>query len=235
MDFNTEKNRGSSPEPNEGSRDASRDSVEFDFRDPVNSFAETVRTIALDPIGFFRGLSRSGDYVNPLVFSLICFEVFAIVGGLVGFIGALISPERGFLGAVVSFVLLVLLMPLIAAIVVFASAAVYHLVVYLLVKPSNSGFEATFRVLAYVSIVVIPLAAVTLVAWIPVAGFILNTIASIAATAYALYLAVIGVREVHETTTGRAVLVMVIPTAASFLIMLALVLMGVGAFFFLAR
>lgn len=235
MDFHTETNSGGEREPGGRRPATSGTAPEFTLSDPVNSFLAAVRAIVTTPVGFFGGIARRGDFVNPLVFALVCFEVFVIVGGVVGLIGALVSPERGFFGALGSFLALVILMPVIAAMVLFASAGIYHLVAYLIIKPSTSGFEATFRVLAYSSIVLLPMAAVALVAWIPVVGPVLNIIASLAATAYALFLTVVGVREVHETTTGRAVLVMVIPSAVSTLVLLALVLAGAGAVFFFTR
>ena len=235
MDFHTETNSGGSREPDGESPRSSGTSTEFDLSDPVNSFVVTARAIALTPVDFFGGMRRQGDFVNPLVFVIICFEVFALAGGLAGLVGALIRADEGFLGALISFLLFVLLMPVVGAGVVFGSAAIYHLVAYLIIKPSTSGFEATFRVLAYVSVVMIPLAAVALVAWIPVLGPVLNIVASFAATAYALFLTVVGIREVHETTTGKAVLVMVIPSVVSFLILLIPLLAGAGALFFFTR
>ena len=59
----------------------------------------------------------------------------------------------------------------------------------------NSGFRATFRVLAYAAVV-------NLVSWIPILGLLVGL--------YGLYLQIVGLREVHETTTGRAVLVLVV-------------------------
>lgn len=235
MDFHTETNPGGSREPGGRSAVASGAGVEFTISDPVNSFVATTHAIALTPVAFFSGLARQGDFVNPLVFSIICFEVFALAAGVAGLIRALISADGGFLGALVSFLLFLVLMPAVGALVIFVSAAIYHLVAYLIVKPSTSGFEATFRVLAYVSVVMIPLAAVTLVAWIPLVGPVLNIVASFAATGYVLFLTVVGVREVYETTTGKAVLVMVIPSAVSFLILLIPLLAGAGALFFFTR
>src|SRR5215217_1765159 len=54
---------------------------------------------------------------------------------------------------------------------------------------NNTGYEATFRVAAYSSVVY-------LVSWIPVLGWIVGAI-------YGIYLGVVGIRAVHGTTTGR--------------------------------
>ena len=235
MDFNTETNPR---DPNEPARETSEahggeSGTEFRLADPITSFATTARAIVFTPASFFGGMARRGDYLNPLAFSLICFEIFALIGGIVGFVENLFDPNVGILGALGSFFLLVLLTPIAGAILVFISAAIYHLAVYLLVR-SSSGFEATFRVLAYASIASVPIAAVALVTWIPLVGPILNSIVSLAATVYALFLTIVGVREAHGTTTGKAVLVTVIPTVVLVLIFLLLVLIGVGAVIFFA-
>ena len=237
MDFNTETNpRG----PGEAGREPSGASdgatgPEFDLSDPANSFLAVVQAIVRTPVAFFGRMPLRGDYLNPLAFSLICFETFALAGGLVGFVGDLIDPNVGFIGTLGSFFLFVLLMPVVGVMLVFFSAAIYHLVVYLLARPTASGFEATFRILAYTTIVMVPLAAVALVVWIPLAGPVLNIAVSFAAVVYALFLTVVGVRETHETTTGKAILVAVVPVTVSFVILLLLILVGAGAVFFFTR
>jgi hypothetical protein len=60
------------------------------------------------------------------------------------------------------------------------------------------------------------------VGWVPVLGPLVATVASIV-------LSVIGVREVHETTTGKAALVVLIPAAVGVLIALLLIALVVGA------
>lgn len=94
-------------------------------------------------------------------------------------------------------------------------SGVYHLLVLALVRPSNAGFEATFRVVCYVS-------AIQLLTWIP----ILNIIAGI----YGLYVAYFGIREVHATTRQRAAAVVAIPVLV--LIVLAILFGAVLAALF---
>jgi hypothetical protein len=221
MDFNTgtggTRDPGGSPsEPS--SPPPGRSSVaaggEFNYQDPVQSFITTVQRVVLQPVDFYRGLQRRGDFINPLIFAIICYEVFTILSGLLALAG--IGTPRGF----GEFIISLILAPILAAIGLFIGAGILHLLVMLIVGSGNSGFEATFRVSAY--------AAVTsLVSWIPIVGFI--------AGLYGIYLAVVGVREVHATTTGKAVLVVLIPVAV--VIVLALILLAIGAalFFSLQR
>jgi len=217
MDFNTGTGgTGSSGEPpsrSEGpSRGPSRSAaaIEFNYQDPVQSFIATVQAVVLRPVEFFRGILRQGDFINPLIFAIICYEVFTILSGLFSLAG--ISGRQGF-GA---FIVSLIVAPILGAVGLFIWAGILHLLVMLIVGSRNSGYEATFRVGAY--------SAVTLlVSWIPFIGFIANL--------YSVYLEIVGIREVHNTTTGKAALVVLIPAAVAILLVLILVAIGVALFF----
>ena len=187
---------------------------EFSYQDPVQSFISTVQRVVLQPVDFYRGILRRGDFVNPLIFAVICYEIFTILSGIFHLAG--IGGQRGFGGFIASLILA----PIFAAIGLFIGAAILHLLVMLIVGSGNSGFEATFRVGAY--------AAVTsLVSWIPFIGWI--------ASLYGIYLAIVGIREVHATTTGKAVLVVLIPAAVLFILALILIAAGLALFFSLRQ
>ena len=182
---------------------------DYNLSDPINSFIDTVRRVVLQPVGFFASLPRSGNFLNPLVFALICIEISAILGGLLGLVG--VGADRG-LG---SFIASIIAAPIGGAIGLFIVAGVLYLLVRLVVGAGNSGFEATFRVASYAAVV-------NLVSWIPIIGWLLGL--------YGIYLAVVGIREMHETTTGKAALVVLIP--AGVILLLVLVgLLAAGAVF----
>jgi len=180
---------------------------EFNLQDPVGSFIRTAQNVVINPIGFFRGIPKQGNFVNPLVFALICAVISGILGGIVNFLIGLAfsSGNQGIAGAFLSLIGNIILTPIGVAIGLFIGAGIYHLLVLLLVRPSNAGFEATFRVVAYASVI-------QLVSWIPIVGII--------AGLYAVVLSVLGIREVHNTTTGKALLVVLIPVAVLLLIAL---------------
>jgi len=195
---------------------------DYDLSNPVESFVDTVRRVVLQPVGFFAGLPRSGSLLNPLVFALICTEISVILGGILGLVGVREGfvagygfqvPENQDFG---EFIGSVIFAPIGSAISVFVIAGIAHLLVMLIVGATNSGFGATFRVASY--------AAVTsLVSWIPIIGGLLGL--------YGIYLAVVGIREMHQTTTGKAVIVVLFPV----LLILLLALLGLlvaGAVFF---
>jgi hypothetical protein len=182
---------------------------DYNLSNPVDSFVDVVRRVVARPAEFFSGIPRRGNYVPPLVFALICIEVSTILGGLLRLAwrtetaGGLRYQGVGYnLG---SFLADVILSPIGAAIGLFVFAAIAHLLVMLFVGGANSGYEATFRVVCYVSVT-------SLVNWIPVIGGFLAL--------YGLYLAVVGIREAHATTTGRAALVVLLPIGVIVLLVL---------------
>ena len=195
---------------------------DYDLSNPVESFVDTVRRVVLQPVGFFAGLPRSGSLLNPLVFALICTEISVILGGILGLVGVREGfvagygfqvPENQDFG---EFIGSVIFAPIGSAISVFVIAGIAHLLVMLIVGATNSGFGATFRVASYASVT-------SLVSWIPIIGGLLGL--------YGIYLAVVGIREMHQTTTGKAVIVVLFPV----ILILVLALLGLlvaGAVFF---
>ena len=149
MEFNTGTGGtgdagGSPPGPGRPSLGASGSAAgaEFRYTEPVQTFIATVQGVVLQPVSFFRGILRQGDFVNPLSFAIICYEVSAILGGLLQLVG--IGRNIGFGGFISS----IILAPIIAAIGLFIGAGIIHLLVMLIIGSRNAGFEGTFRVLA---------------------------------------------------------------------------------------
>ncbi len=195
---------------------------EFTYTDPVQSFVGTVRELVTQPVGFFRGIARQGDYVNPLIFALVCTVISAVIGGFLGILYATVGiGDAGVGEAVGAFVASVFFMPIILTIALFVGAGILHLLVALIIKPADTGFEATFRVVSYANVT-------ELVSWVPVLGPLVAAVASVV-------LAIIGVREVHETTTGKAALVVLIPAAVGMLVALFLIVVVGAALFFAAQ
>lgn len=189
-----------------------RESEGFDLSRPVRSFVSTVRRVLFEPVRFFGRLPRRGRALNPVMFALLC----ALISAPLAFLAALFDPLvgddtpdlrdslarlvaelGGSAAAVIVVVLAVLVLaPLLALLVLYVGAAIYHILIKIFVRPEDTGFQATLRVVAYTS-------AVDLLTWIPLLGLL--------ASLYGLYLAFVGIREMHETTTGRALAVISLP------------------------
>jgi hypothetical protein len=139
-----------------------------------------------------------------LLFAIICALISAVIGGVLAFIISL-ATGNGFGGSFVGLVTNIIFIPIGTAIGLFIGAAIYHLLVLLLIRPSHAGYEATFRVVAYAAV----LQLLSWLAFIPILGILVG----IAIGVYNIVLTVIGVREIHATTTGRAAAVVLIPVA----------------------
>ena len=196
--------------------------ADYDLSNPVESFADVVRRVVLQPARFFAGLPRRGSLLNPLVFALICTEIAAILGGILSLAGAggafvtgygFEAPKNQGVG---EFIGSVVFAPIGGAIGVFVVAGIAHLLVRLVVGTTNAGFGATFRVSAYTSVT-------SLVSWIPFVGGILAL--------YGIYLAVVGIREMHGTSTGKALVVVLLPVIV-IVVLAVLGLLVAGAIFF---
>ena len=199
---------------------------EFDYRDPVGTFVKATRGVLTRPADFFRGLARGGDYLSPVFFAVICYEIYAVLAGIISLLfGGIASIGSGTAGeqaagaatSVGGFILGVIVAPFFAALILFVMAGIKHLLVMLIVGSSNAGFEATLRVQSYTF-------ATRLFWWIPILG-------SLAGFVYGIYLSIVGIREVHSTTTGKAALVVLIPVGAVLLLTLLLaVVIGAAIF-----
>jgi hypothetical protein len=200
---------------------------EFNLSDPLGSFVDVVRRVVLQPAQFFAAMPRSGPLLNPLVFAVICIEISALLSALLVLAGVQENPgfnpnPQNALPSVFtpgSALASIIVAPIAGAIGLFIAAAIQQLLVRLIVGANNSGFGATFRVASYTQVT-------GLVNWIPIVGPLLSL--------YGLYLAIVGIREAHDTTTGKAALVILIPFAV-ILVVALIVLIVAGIAFFTQR
>jgi hypothetical protein len=227
VDFNTGSGGGSGaggssggtgvPPPPRASGGAA--AGDFDYRELIPSFIRTVREVLLNPVNFYRGVPRQGNFLSPVLFAAICSLISAVIGGILGFIlrVALGNAVGGSFGRLVSTIIGA---PIGTIIGLFIGAAIYHLLVLLIVRPRHEGYEATFKALAYASAVNV----FSFLAFIPILGILVV----IAIGIYNVVLTVIGIREMHATTTGRAVAVVLIPVVI-FLILGILLFAAIAA------
>ncbi len=180
---------------------------EFTMVDPVGSFVSTVTGVVTAPAVFFNNIRKTGDLVSPLVFSLICYAIAGVLGGVF----ALVLGNG--IGRALSTIILA---PIISTLFLFVVAGIIHLFVMLLVKPSGTGYESTYRATAY------SLPISSLVSWVPFIGPFIG----FAVGLYTIYLSIIGVRELHSTTTQSAALAVLIPVGIFLLLGLCLFILA---------
>ncbi len=151
----------------------------------ILGFIDTWKAVIKTPSNFFEKMSKTGGYVDPLKFLLICNIPSAIFMGL--FNGAALASILG----VATLAIAPLFMLIFTVIATFIGAIFVHIGVLIFAGKDRSGFEATFGILSYAQ-------AVAVVSWIPLIGII--------PALYGIYLGVVGIMKVHQTTGFRAVL-----------------------------
>ena len=162
----------------------------FDPLGPFVTYGRTVVAVVNGPAPFFRdqALRHPTAPVTPsLVFALASIGLSTLVGWLLGAAVpsmALATYSNVLLCAVIG-----------GALTLGPGSILVHLLVKLLV-PGHKGYRFTLRALAYSQVA-------ALAACLPGAGG--------ASVLGAVGLSIVGVREVHQTTPGRAAVVVLVP------------------------
>ncbi|MFH1737355.1 MAG: YIP1 family protein, partial [bacterium] len=172
----------------------------------ASALFKTIGEVLFHPAKAFRHVPVKGDIVGPLLFVVLLGTVGGIFQAFYGIMGLgleMIVPSLGEMtGAdagtdAMLTIIMMILSPLIVAITTFIGAGILHLFL-MLFGGANRGFEATFKVVAYVG------GAVSVFELIPFCGswilFVWGTVCE-----------VIGAREAQETDTWRALLAVLVP------------------------
>lgn len=182
---------------------------------------ETIKAVLLDPVATFSSMKKSGGLANPLLY----YVIPSVLGGIMGLIyNQFISKMGGTnelaslgldsgIGLVIGFIAL----PLLLIISAFISSGVMHLCLRL-IGAAQEPFEATFRVIMYAS------GSTAILQLVPFCG---GSVAGI----WALVLMVIGFTKVHNISTGKAVLAVLLPTivCCALIFIIIMVAGGMGA------
>jgi hypothetical protein len=178
----------------------------------LNAFFQTATKCITTPTSFFSRLPTTGGYFNPLLFAAMTFPIATLLtlvwymlfkgAGLGGMIGGVLGMSCAFVGGFI-----------LAAVGVTIWSGILHLCLAVL-GGAREGYQATFRVVSYSSVT-------SLFSVIPFVG-------SLAASVWGIVLTVIGLRETHKTTTGKAAVAVTIPVALAVLLGIIIGVAGVA-------
>jgi hypothetical protein len=178
----------------------------------INAFYRTTRDSLFSPSRFFKKISSGEGYWSPLIYGLI----IGIIGNGCAilwfwlFIAQLIPMDRLPFHYSLSILQIIVPLPFQQAIAIFIGSAIIHLCL-MIVGGNNHGYKTTFRAIAYSY-------SGYLFGIIPFIGLLIGNI-------YVFILTIIGVKEGHEISTGKAVLAVLLPIIVIFgLIFLAIFL-----------
>lgn len=166
----------------------------------------TWNEITFHPVRFFANMPTNAGIGWPYLYFLITGFIGALAGAIwmapiyLIFLIPLTFTEAGWIPLVIfigMLVALVLLSPIISSIMIFIMAGVYHLSL-MIFKGAKKGFEATFRSFAYAT------GSASIGNLVPFFG-------AWVAGIWAIILTIIGFKESHQITTGKAVLSYLVP------------------------
>ena len=156
----------------------------------MNSILEDVRKVITNPVDFYREMTKTGGFGDPIIFVLVMAVVSAI---LLGFLSLLGLGSMG--GAMaVGFGGMVLL-PIMAIVFSFIGAGILFVIWRLM--GSQASFEVSYRCAAYAS-AIYPITV--LAGLIPYLG-------SLVGIAWWMYLMIIASVEVHQMAQKTAYMV----------------------------
>jgi hypothetical protein len=176
-----------------------------------------LRELLLRPVTFFAVLPRNAALTDAFVFGLAGLVLATAIAGLFMLAGVdsiqggasvvlfvsgitagqeLVGTELTRTGLATA----IMLAPIVGTLLLVVMVVTAHLLVIVVVGDDHAGFGATSRAIGYAS-------AVNLANWLPVVGLPLNL--------YGAYLAMLGLRELHGTSTWRAALVAFVPAVAT--------------------
>jgi hypothetical protein len=199
-----------------------------DDESPIDALAKTWTGSMLHPAAFFRSMPEDAPIGPAILYALI----LGIAGAAIRMFWGLILPASGaledmdpatlaehpmqlFLASAHPTLSSFLLSPVIMLLAILFSAAVIQVVLAMLVK-QRGPFSRTLRMLCYAQ-------STALFAIVPFLGAVI-------AFFWSFVITIIGVREVHRTTTGRATATMLMPCGCMFVLF---VILGILAAIFI--
>ncbi len=177
---------------------------------PEQNHFSKMKSVILSPSTFFSGLSGTEGFQKPIIFVIINTVISFILALLVSVVTTGKSQILlGLLG-------LVVIIPLVI-IILFIVAAILHLIAKIF--GGKARFTGSFQVLSYTT----SLAPFSV---IPILNFLVPF--------YQIYVLVVGFKKVHQYSTLRAVITILLPTLVLVLIAGTILLVaGLAAFGFL--
>lgn len=193
----------------------------------VAAMWETIKAVLFNPVEAFSNMKAEGTLGESLVFVLILGTASGILGNVWGMLfrscmrgavpgGAAASPLQALgisVGLGVEIALVLVFLPVMVVVASFITAGILHLCLMVL-GGANRSFEATYAVIAYAT------GCTAVFNVIPMCG-------GLVAGIWCIVVEILGLREAHGTTTGKAVGAVFLPLIACCgLIILLVVLLG---------
>lgn len=169
-----------------------------------SEFFDELKDLLVQPVAAFQKLKEK-PIIAALGFFAMVLLIFSVLSSIVDL--SLSNPVRLIIEIIVGYISLF--------VVILLCTVILHLFVYLV--GGRAGGEQTIKVALYA------FTPFGLIGWIPFVGLL--------GMLWSLILTVLGVREFHDLSTGRAVIAVILPFILLFILLLVLVMvLGFAAF-----
>lgn len=189
---------------------------------------ETIKLLVTSPTEGYARARETGDYLSPILYAVLIGWVMAIVNQTWSllfqstWIGMMPPEFRDQIGPMMatggaSFLITLILAPVFILIGLFLWSGILHLFVVMLGahKQSTSGFEGTFRAVAYGY-------TSSLAQVIPLVGGLI-------ALVWMIILEVIGLVRMHRTTQGKAAAAVLLPIGLCCVCAIVVMVFAIGS------
>jgi len=163
------------------------------------AFLKTTREALFSPTRFFKKIASGEGYWSPLIYGMIT-GVIGFGTGILWqwfFFSQWFSIEKfSVFSSSLYFVIITIALPFMVVFSLLIGSGVTHLCL-MIVGGNKRGFQATFRAVSY-----------------SFSGYLFGIVPFIGSTIggiYAMILIILGVREIHGISTGKAVLAVLLP------------------------
>jgi hypothetical protein len=167
---------------------------------PLQRFIDTAKGVLVDPMNTFSQMRREGGLQAPLIYYLIGMAIGVggtILWNLLG-IGGMGMPNRHAMsGAAMGLGFLIIGLPICYVIGIFLGSLIMHFLL-MLFGGQKYPYETTFRTVAYVQGSALP------ILFVPFCG-------GFVAGIWAIVCLIIGLAQMHETSTGKAAAAVLVP------------------------
>jgi hypothetical protein len=144
----------------------------------LSTVIEQAKHVIFNPVDFYRNMSKTGGYSEPIIFLLVMAATSGLLTGILSVVNLLPLSAGSGLGMIILF-------PIALLIFGFVFAAILFVVWKLMGSPEN--YEVAYRCVAYTSAI---LPVVTVLGVIPYLGTLVRVV-------WGSYLAIIASMEVH--------------------------------------
>lgn len=176
------------------------------------AFLRTTRNSLFSPTRFFKKVAKGEGYWSPLIYGVIC----GIIGFGIAILWQWVLISRFIPIPIISFIpygfillIITVTLPFMMVFSILVGSGVTHLCL-MIVGGNKNGFQSTFRAISY--------------SWSGNLFEIVPFIGSAIGSIYTLILTIIGVREVHGISTGKAVLAVLLPLIVIILLIIAAII-----------